>query len=60
MPTCGATLPPATVWHTYLGRPIVVMTDIAKSRKLSLLVYQVTDESFFDLFGQLHADRLTP
>jgi nucleoside-diphosphate-sugar epimerase len=49
-------------WHTDLdlGRPIEVMTDMSKSRKLGFLVYQPTEESFFDLFGQLRADRLIP
>ena len=36
------------------------MTDLSKSRKLGFTVYQRTDESFFDLFTQLHADRLIP
>jgi nucleoside-diphosphate-sugar epimerase len=50
----------ASAWHTDLdlGRPIEVMTDMSKSRKLGFAVYQRTDESFFDLFTQLRADRL--
>lgn len=49
-------------WHTDLdlGRPIEVMTDMAKSRKLGFAAYQATDESFFDLFTQLRAARLIP
>jgi nucleoside-diphosphate-sugar epimerase len=49
-------------WHTDLdlGRPIEVMTDMAKSRKLGFTAYQVTDESFFDLFCQLRTERLIP
>jgi hypothetical protein len=52
----------ASPWHTDLdlGRPIEVMTDMAKSRKLGFLSYQATDESFFDLFAQLRAARLIP
>ncbi|KRB93506.1 SDR family oxidoreductase [Noviherbaspirillum sp. Root189] len=49
-------------WHTDLdlGRPIEVMTDMAKSRKLGFTAYQPTDESFFDLFSLLRANRLIP
>ncbi|ARS35692.1 SDR family oxidoreductase [Pontibacter actiniarum] len=52
----------ASPWHTDLdlGRPIEVMTDMSKSRKLGFLVYQNTEESFFDLFTQLRKDRLIP
>ncbi|HSJ69714.1 MAG TPA: hypothetical protein VK921_18675, partial [Anditalea sp.] len=52
----------ASPWHTDLdlGRPIEVMTDMTKSRKLGFTVYQSTEESFFDLFDQLRADRLIP
>ncbi|ALI98464.1 SDR family oxidoreductase [Rufibacter tibetensis] len=52
----------ASAWHTDLdlGRPIEVMTDMTKSRKLGFHVYQKTDESFFDLFEQLRQDRLIP
>jgi nucleoside-diphosphate-sugar epimerase len=52
----------ASPWHTDLdlGRPIEVMTDMAKSRKLGFSAYQATDESFFDLFTQLRAARLIP
>ncbi|GAB3038795.1 SDR family oxidoreductase [Spirosoma pulveris] len=52
----------ASPWHTDLdlGRPIEVMTDMSKSRKLGFLVFQPTDESFFDLFKQLQADRVIP
>jgi hypothetical protein len=52
----------ASAWHTDLdlGRPIEVMTDMSKSRKLGFLEYQKTDESFFDLFTQLRMDRLIP
>jgi nucleoside-diphosphate-sugar epimerase len=49
-------------WHTDadLGRPIEVVTDMSKSRKLGFTEYQPTDESFFDLFQRLRDDRLIP
>ncbi|GGK72181.1 SDR family oxidoreductase [Rufibacter glacialis] len=52
----------ASAWHTDLdlGRPIEVMTDMSKSRKLGFLEYQSTEDSFFDLFTQLRTDRLIP
>jgi nucleoside-diphosphate-sugar epimerase len=52
----------ASPWHTDLdlGRPLEVMTDMAKSRKLGFAAYQATDASFFDLFAQLRAERLIP
>lgn len=50
----------ASAWHTDLdlGRPIEVMTDMSKSRKLGFTNYQSTKDSFFDLFKQLKEDRL--
>ncbi|MFT2011092.1 SDR family oxidoreductase [Pontibacter sp. 13R65] len=52
----------ASPWHTDLdlGRPIEVMTDMSKSRKLGFTIYERTEESFFDLFTQLRTDRLIP
>jgi nucleoside-diphosphate-sugar epimerase len=52
----------ASAWHTDadLGRPIEVLTDMSRSRKLGFTAYQATDESFFDLFQRLRADRLIP
>ena len=49
-------------WHTDadLGRPIEVVTDMGKSRKLGFLDYQATDESFFDLFARMRTGRLIP
>ncbi|WP_424631300.1 SDR family oxidoreductase [Bradyrhizobium sp. SYSU BS000235] len=49
-------------WHTDadLGRPIEVVTDMSKSRKLGFSVYQPTDEAFFALFEKLRRDRLIP
>jgi hypothetical protein len=58
-PNLGALASP---WHTDadLGRPIEVVTDMSKSRKLGFLDYQATDDSFFDLFGRLRAARVIP
>ncbi len=52
----------ASPWHTDadLGRPIEVVTDMSKSRRLGFLDYQPTDDAFFDLFQQLRADKLIP
>jgi nucleoside-diphosphate-sugar epimerase len=49
-------------WHTDadLGRPIEVVTDMSKSRKLGFLNYQPTDDSFFDLFTTLRQQRIIP
>ncbi|KPF66302.1 NAD-dependent dehydratase [Bosea sp. AAP35] len=52
----------ASPWHTDadLGRPIEVVTDMGKSRRLGFTGYQPTDDAFFDLFAQLRAERLIP
>jgi nucleoside-diphosphate-sugar epimerase len=52
----------ASAWHTDadLGRPIEVVTDMSKSRKLGFLDYQPTDESFFKLFERLREARIIP
>jgi nucleoside-diphosphate-sugar epimerase len=52
----------ASPWHTDadLGRPIEVVTDMSKSRKLGFTEYQATDESFYELFERLRANRLIP
>ena len=52
----------ASPWHTDadLGRPIEVVTDMGKSRRLGFKEYQPTDDAFFDLFAELRADRLIP
>jgi nucleoside-diphosphate-sugar epimerase len=52
----------SSAWHTDadLGRPIEVVTDMSKSRKLGFTAYQPTDESFFSLFERLRTDRLIP
>ena len=52
----------ASPWHTDadLGRPIEVVTDMSKSRRLGFTAYQPTDGAFFALFERLRADRLIP
>lgn len=52
----------ASPWHTDadLGRPIEVVTDMSKSRRLGFLDYRATDDAFFDLFQRLRSDRLIP
>lgn len=52
----------ASAWHTDadLGRPIEVVTDMSKSRRLGFTAYQPTDESFFALFEKLRAVRIIP
>ncbi|MGU3286735.1 SDR family oxidoreductase [Methylobacterium mesophilicum] len=52
----------ASPWHTDadLGRPIEVVTDMSKSRRLGFTAYQPTDDAFYDLFTRLQADRLIP
>ncbi|MGU3421307.1 SDR family oxidoreductase [Methylobacterium sp. D54C] len=52
----------ASPWHTDadLGRPIEVVTDMSKSRRLGFTTYQPSDDAFDDLFAQLRADRLIP
>jgi nucleoside-diphosphate-sugar epimerase len=52
----------ASPWHTDadLGRPIEVVTDMSKSRRLGFTAYQPTDDAFDALFGQLRAAKLIP
>jgi nucleoside-diphosphate-sugar epimerase len=52
----------ASAWHTDLdlSRPIEVMTDMSKSRKLGFTAYKSTRDSFFDLFEQLRKDSIIP
>jgi len=49
-------------WHTDadLGRPIEVVTDMSKSRRLGFTSYRATDEAFYALFERLKATRLIP
>jgi len=52
----------ASAWHTDadLGRPIEVVTDMSRSRRLGFLDYQPSDDAFFDLFSRLRAERVIP
>ena len=52
----------ASPWHTDadLGRPIEVVTDMSKSRRLGFTAYQPTDDAFFALFDRLRVGRLIP
>jgi hypothetical protein len=52
----------ASAWHTDadLGRPIEVLTDMSKSRRLGFLDYQPTEDSFLDLFGELRQRKIIP
>lgn len=52
----------ASPWHTDadLGRPLEVVTDMSKSRRLGFTGYQPTDDAFFALFERLRAERLVP
>lgn len=49
-------------WHTDadLGRPIEVVTDMSKSRRLGFNLFQPTDDAFIALFERLRRDRLIP
>ncbi|WP_047488955.1 SDR family oxidoreductase [Terriglobus sp. TAA 43] len=51
-----------SAWHTDadLGRPIEVVADMSKSRRLGFLDFQPTDDSFFDLFTRLREDHIIP
>ena len=52
----------SNAWHTDLdlGRPMEVMTDMSKSRKLGFTEYKATRDSFIELFGKLRAEKLIP
>lgn len=52
----------ASAWHTDLdlSRPLEVMTDMSKSRKLGFTTYKDTEDSFFELFTQLRNDKIIP
>ncbi|NEU11031.1 SDR family oxidoreductase [Methylobacterium sp. BTF04] len=49
-------------WHTDadLGRPIEVVTDMSRSRRLGFLDYQPSNDSFCDLFARLRAEKVIP
>lgn len=52
----------ASAWHTDLdlSRPMEIMTDMSKSRKLGFKTYKPTLDSFIDLFEELRKDKLIP
>ncbi len=52
----------ASAWHTDvdLGRPIEIIADMSRGRRLGFTDYRPTDDAFFDLFARLRADRLIP
>ena len=52
----------ASPWHTDadLGRPIEVVTDMSKSRRMGFTAYVATDDAFFELFERLRDKRLIP
>ncbi len=52
----------ASPWHTDadLGRPIEVVTDMGKSRRLGFTGYRATDDAFLALFGRLREGRVIP
>ncbi|WP_024695207.1 SDR family oxidoreductase [Pseudomonas syringae] len=49
-------------WHTDadLGRPIEVVTDMSKSRKLGFSAFKASDDAFFEVFEKLRHERLIP
>ncbi len=52
----------ASAWHTDadLGRPVEVLTDMSKSRRLGFLDYEPTDDAFFALFKMLREKKIIP
>ncbi len=51
-----------SAWHTDadLGRPIEVVTDMSKSRKMGFLDFRATDDAFFALFAHLRSAKIIP
>ncbi|WP_158961745.1 SDR family oxidoreductase [Myroides fluvii] len=49
-------------WHTDLdlSRPLEVVTDMSKSRRLGFNAYQCTRDSFYALFQQLREEKSIP
>lgn len=49
-------------WHTDadLGRPIEVVTDMSKSRKLGFTAFEASDDAFFKVFDRLRREKLIP
>ena len=64
--TCGLAEPDlgrlTSAWHTDadLGRPMEVMADMARSRRLSFTDNQPTPDCFTELFDRLRRERLIP
>ncbi|MGE8536889.1 MULTISPECIES: SDR family oxidoreductase [unclassified Chryseobacterium] len=52
----------SSAWHTDLdlGRPLEVMCDMSKSRKLGFTAYTSTEDSFTDVFKRLKAENMIP
>ncbi|MDW9379282.1 SDR family oxidoreductase [Chryseobacterium sp. JV558] len=52
----------SSAWHTDLdlGRPLEVMCDMSKSRKLGFTAYVSTEDSFTDVFKRLRAENMIP
>lgn len=52
----------ASAWHTDLdlSRPVEIMTDMSKSRKLGFKIYKPTIDSFIELFEELRTEKLIP
>lgn len=52
----------ASAWHTDLdlSRPMEIMTDMSKSRKLGFKTYKPTLDSFIELFEEHRTDNLIP
>ncbi|UTX49479.1 SDR family oxidoreductase [Chryseobacterium sp. MA9] len=52
----------SSAWHTDLdlGRPLEVMCDMSKSRKLGFTAYISTEDSFTDVFERLRSENIIP
>lgn len=52
----------SSAWHTDLdlGRPLEVMCDMAKSRKLGFTAYKTTEDSFTEVFERLRSENIIP
>lgn len=52
----------SSAWHTDLdlGRPLEVMCDMSKSRKLGFTAYKSTEDSFIEVFERLRSENIIP
>lgn len=52
----------SSAWHTDLdlGRPLEVMCDLSKSRKLGFTAYKNTEDSFIEVFERLRTENIIP